>query len=185
MVAYTHIYMCVCMQPYTIVCRHHITDFHTYFEVVGVHAHSMYSYIYVTGVEIGFWNLQDGLCIAVKGDRPRMPMDTQACWHNCTLHAQRFSHLQGRTDDCDIIKWYHHHYAYIEVRGLYKGAHMSPGAIVWVFGCSTFSCTSLGATDPLLWLPQCLSRSETITLQGSVLYLFNCKCPKVILGTLS
>ena len=55
--------------------------------------------------------------------------------------------------------------------------HTSLGALIWVFGCSTIGCTSLGATDPLLKLPQCLSKSETITLQGSVLYLFNCKCP--------
>ena len=32
------------------------------------------------------------------------------------------------------------------------------------------------ATNPLTLLPQCLSRSGTITQQGSVLYLFNCTC---------
>ena len=56
---------------------------------------------------------------------------------------------------------------------------MSLGALVWVFGCGTFSYTLWGATDPLLWLPQCLLRCEITTLQGSVLYLFNCKCPRL------
>ena len=53
---------------------------------------------------------------------------------------------------------------------------MNPVDLVWVFGCSTFGFTFLGATDPLLWLPRCLLRSEIITLQGSVLYLLNSKC---------
>ena len=106
-------------------------------------------------------------------------MDMQAFWHDSTAHAQRFSFLEGREDDCDIIRGHHCHYAYVEVRGLCKGACMSRGVLLWVFGCSTFSCTLLGATDPLLWLPQCLSGSETITLQGSVLYLFNCKFPRL------
>ena len=78
---------------------------------------------------------------------------------------------EGRADDHDVIRWHHCLYAYVEVRGLYKGVYMSPRALVWVFGCSTFSCTLLGATDPLLQLSQCLLRSETITIQGSVLYL--------------
>ena len=56
---------------------------------------------------------------------------------------------------------------------------MNPGALIWVFGCSTFGVTLLGATDPLLWLPQCLLRSVIIALQGSVLYLFNCKWPRL------
>ena len=85
----------------------------------------------------------------------------------------------GRADDHDIIRWCHCCYAYIEVRGLYKGVCTSPRALIWVFGCSTFSYTSLGATDPLLQLPWCLSRSEIIALQGSVLYLFDCKCPSL------
>ena len=60
--------------------------------------------IYVTGIEIGFQNLQDGSCIAVKGDRLGMLMDAQGCWHDSTVHAQSFSHLKGRADDCDIIR---------------------------------------------------------------------------------
>ena len=52
-------------------------------------------------------------------------------------------------------------------------------ALVWVFGCTAFSYTSWGATDPLLWLPRCLLRSKITTLQGSVLYLFNSKCPRL------
>ena len=84
-------------------------------------------YIYVIGIEIGFWNLWDGSCVAVKGDRPRTPTDAQVCQHDSTVHVQRFSHLEGRTDNHDIIRWCHCHYAYVEVRGLYKGVCMSPG----------------------------------------------------------
>ena len=90
--------------------------------------------ICVTGVEIGFQNLQDGSCVAVKGDRPGIPMDAQACWHNSTAHVQRFSHQEGRADDHDVIRLHHCHYAYVGVRGLYMGVCMSPGALVWVFG---------------------------------------------------
>ena len=56
---------------------------------------------------------------------------------------------------------------------------MSLRALIWVFGCGTFSYTLWGTTDPLLQLPWCLLRSEITTLQGSVLYLFNCKCPRL------
>ena len=31
-------------------------------------------------------------------------MDAQACWQDSTVHVQRFSHLKGRADDCDIIR---------------------------------------------------------------------------------
>ena len=52
-------------------------------------------------------------------------------------------------------------------------------ALIWVFSCSTFGSSWLGATDPFLWLLRCLSRSGTITREGSVLYLFNHKCSRL------
>ena len=109
-------------------------------------------------------------------------MDTDGCagmlaWLYCT--CTKVFLPEGRADNHDVLRWCHCLYAYIGLRGLYKGACMSLGALVWVFVCSTFGCTLLGATDPLLQLPLCLSSSETIILQGSVLYLFNCKCPRL------
>ena len=95
----------------------------------------------VTGVELRFQNLWDSLCVAVKDDRSRMLIDAQTCQHNSTVHVQRFSHLKGRADDCDVIGWHHCCYAYIKVGGLYKGAHMSLRALIWVFGCNTFCVT--------------------------------------------
>ena len=59
---------------------------------------------YVTGVEIGFQNLQDGSCVAIKGDRPGMLMDAQVCRCDSAAHVQRFSHLEGRADNLDIIR---------------------------------------------------------------------------------
>ena len=44
-------------------------------------------------------------------------MDAQACQHDPTVHVQRFSHLKGRADDHDIIRWCHCLYAYVEVGG--------------------------------------------------------------------
>ena len=127
----------------------------------------------VTGIEIGFQSLWDSSCIPVKGDRLRMLTDVQACWHNSTVHmCKGVSCLEGRADNHDIIRWCHCCYAYVEVRGLHKGAHMSPGALIWVFDCSTFGCTLLGATYPLLQLPHCLSREWDYNLTG--------KCPLFI-----
>ena len=64
----------------------------------------------------------------------------------------------------------------LRVGSYIKRVHTSLGALIWVFGCSTFGCNWLGATDPFLWLFWCLLRSGTITREGSVLYLFNHKC---------
>ena len=61
-------------------------------------------HIYVTGIEIRFWNSQSDSCIAVKEDRPGTLMDVQACHHDSTVHAQKFSHLKGRADNHDIIR---------------------------------------------------------------------------------
>ena len=73
-------------------------------------------------------------------------MDAQEGKHGSTVHAQGFSHSKGKQ------------------------------TIIWVFGCNTFGSNWLWATDPFLQLLQCLLRSGTITRDGNVLYLFNCKC---------
>ena len=137
---------------------------------------SQSEYIYVTGSEIRIQNWQDSSCMAVRDDRVGTPTDAQVVQHDSTGHVQGFSHLKEETDDCDVIRSCHCHYAYVKDKGLYKEVHTSLGALIWVFCCSTFGHTWLGATNPLLQLPRCLSRSGTITRKGSVLYLFNCKC---------
>ena len=133
-------------------------------------------HIYVTGSEIGLWHWWDGLCMVVRDDRLGMLMDVQACW---CAHVQRFFPPEGEADDHDIIRWHHCLYAYIGVGGYISehtwGSGLSSGFLVVLH----FSFTLWGATDPLLQLPWCLSRSEITTLQGSVLYLFDCKCPRL------
>ena len=108
-----------------------------------------------------------------------MLTDVQVGWHDFTVHPQGFSHWKRRADDHDIIRWYHCHYAHVEGWEYKRRAHMSIGALIWVFGCNTFSYTLWEATDPLLQLPQCLSWSEITTLQEGVLCLFICKCPRL------
>ena len=65
---------------------------------------------------------------------------------------------------------------------LYKGACMSPGGSSLVH-LVLFQILPLvhsqEATDPLSRLPWCLLRSRIITIQGSVLYLFNCMCSRL------
>ena len=132
--------------------------------------------IYVTGSEIRTQNWQDSSCVAVRDSRSGTLMDAQVGWYDSTAYVQGFSHWKREADNCDIIRWCHCPGAYVYGEGYIRGVHMSLRALVWVFGCSTFGCTWLLATDPLLQLPWCLLRSGTITRKGSVLYLFNCKC---------
>ena len=133
----------------------------------------------VTGSGIGIWNLWDGSCVAVRYGRVGMLTDVQVCQHDSTAYAQGFCHLKREADDHDIIRWHHCCYAYIEGWELYKESMHEPWVLIWVIGCITSSYILWGATDPLLWLPWCLSRSEITTLHGNVLYLFNCKCPQL------
>ena len=47
-----------------------------------------------------------------------MLMDVQVGWHDSTVHAQGFSHWEMEADDCDVIRWCHCCYAYVEGWGL-------------------------------------------------------------------
>ena len=135
--------------------------------------------ICVTGSLIGIRNSRDGSCMAVSDDR-------RGCWQlrmwvSATLLCMHkvFPAWRGKqtivTSLVDVtvimLTW--------RVGSCTRGVCMSRGALVWVFGCSTFGSNQLEATDPFLWLLQCLSRSGTITRKGSVHYLFNCKCSRL------
>ena len=74
-------------------------------------------------------------------------MDVQAGWHDSTAHAQGFSHWKREADNCDVIRWCHCHYAYVEVGDYKRRAQTSLRALIWVFGCSTFSYISWESAD--------------------------------------
>ena len=46
-------------------------------------------HMYVTGIKIGLWNLQDSSCIVVEEDGLGMPADVQADWQDSTAHVHR------------------------------------------------------------------------------------------------
>ena len=52
----------------------------------------------VTGIEIGFWNLWESLCAAVKDGRLR---DVQECWHNSTWREEQMIIMS--LDDVTVI----------------------------------------------------------------------------------
>ena len=37
-------------------------------------------------------------------NEPGTLADAQVSWHDSTAHVQRFSHLKGEADDCDVIR---------------------------------------------------------------------------------
>ena len=67
-----------------------------------------------------------------------MPTYVQVGWHDSPAHVKGFSCWKGEADGCDVIRWCHCCYAYVEGRGYKRRVCMSLWAIVWVFGCCTF-----------------------------------------------
>ena len=115
-----------------------------------------------------------------KGHRLGMPADVQACWCDSTTHAWRFfpSKLRSRWQWCYLMMSLTS-FLCRSREGIRESVHKTGEflslLVLGPFG--SFPGWSIQeATDPLTQLPQCLSRSETITRQVSVLYLFNCMC---------
>ena len=70
-----------------------------------------------------------------------------------------------------------------QIKGRYKRKHAWDQGVLSLLIFGPFgsfpSWFIWEATDPLIQLPWCLLRSGTITRWGSVLYLFNCTCPRL------
>ena len=126
------------------------------------------------------WKIWNGWCMVGKGDSSGMLADVQASQHDSTVHVQRvfppkvqklmivmsfgdttnvlLMYIGGRnkrqcTRDWGYLVWF---------ESLVQLFWLVPQLIFWE------------ATDPLIQLAGCLSRSGTITRVGSVFYLFNC-----------
>ena len=55
-----------------------------------------------------------------------MLTDVQVGQHDSTAHAQGFSCWKREADDHDVIRWYHHCYAYVKGWELYKEREHKP-----------------------------------------------------------
>ena len=107
------------------------------------------------------------------------------CWQMCRhvgmtlLHMHKASPtLKEEADGCDVLRWCHYHSTYVNVERVFKEVCTRPDRVQFICAVSSRSFGLFPgwlvqkATDPLTWLPWCLSGSEIIR-QGSVLYLFN------------
>ena len=119
-----------------------------------------------------------------KGNRSGMPVDAHASWHNSTVHVQRLFPPKWRS------RWQWHHLMMSLTslfhkwrEGIKESTHeplrfffLVHWSICWLASGLFPDWFVQEATDHLTLLPWCLSRSGIITLQESVLYLFNCTC---------
>ena len=114
----------------------------------------------VTGMEIGLRKRWRGLdAIILIGVPAWMLEDVQMNGSISDAHAQWFSHWKIRADNCDIMKWCHKDLSCYWGRELQKESTTEPQGChlgLLILSIQVY----YQATDPLLWLSQCLSWSR-------------------------
>ena len=144
----------------------------------------MAEYIYFTGSEFGRWNWWVSSCAVsktlklVSGDASRHTDELVWPYWTCA----KFFHLKREQTIMTSLEWCQESPLYKEGSGYISRMHMS-SRLSSGFLAVDHSGSLLKATDPLLWLPQCPSRSVN-TLEQECVFIHSSASVQGYLGYL-